>query len=219
MSPKPPRDLRFKHQVDISHNIVIPDIHYDGRIFNLSRGGIYFESNERVEPGDQISITVKKLDGSEIEFDVQITRRKKLPGAKYRFGYGAKSVEPKNSLVKVLNKDIAPDPIVRQDSREYSREIYNKPVRFKHDNRIHNGRIKDISRGGIFIETKSCFPIGKIVVLTIPAKKACKRIRLKGWIVRRSEEGFGVKFDRRTDFIERRFDVDRRNGRDRRKKK
>ena len=219
MNPKPPRDLRFKYEADISHDILIPDIHYDGRIFNLSRAGIYFESNERVEPGDQISITVKKLDGSEIDFDVEITRRKKLPGAEYRFGYGAKSIEPKNSLVKVLNEDFASDPINHRDSREYSRQIYNKPVRFKHENKIHNGWIKDISRGGIFIETRLCFPIGKIVVFTIPAKKTGKRIRIKGWIVRHSEAGFAVKFDRRTEFIERRFDVDRRNGRDRRKKK
>ena len=218
MSSKPPRDKRFNYEADLSHDIVIPDIHYDGRIFNLSREGLYFESDERVEPGDQISITIKKMDGNEVTFEVEILRRKRLHGAAYRFGYGAPSIEPKSSLVKVFDKDLAPTPIDNKDSREYCRKIYNKLLQFRHESKNHNAWIRDISRGGAFIETNLWFPVGKRIVLTIPAKKARKAVRLQGWIVRCSEAGFGIKFNRRTDFVERRFDVDRRKGPDRRHK-
>lgn len=218
MSSKPPRDKRFNYETDISHDIVIPDIHYDGRIFNLSREGIYFESDERVEPGDQISITIKKLDGNEVTFDVEILRRKRLYGTTYRFGYGGKSIEPKSSLVKVFGKDLAPTPIDDKDCREYCRKIYNKLLRFRYENKNHNAWIRDISRGGAFIETNLFFPIGKKIVLTIPARKARKVVRIQGWIVRCSEAGFGIKFNRRTDSVERRFDIDRRNGPERRQK-
>ena len=218
MNSKPPRDQRFNYEADISHDIVIPDIHCDGRIFNFSREGIYFESDERVEPGDQISLTIKKLDGREETFDVEILRRKRLHGAAYRFGYGTRSIESKSSLVKVFDKDLAPTPIDNKDSREYCRKIYNKLLRFHNENKNHNAWIRDISRGGAFIETNLWFPVGKRIVLTIPAKKARKAVRLQGWIVRCSEAGFGIKFNRRTDFVERRFDVDRRKGPDRRHK-
>ena len=101
---------------------------------------------------------------------------------------------------------------------EYCRKIYNKLLRFRYENKNHNAWIRDISRGGAFIETNLWFPIGKKIILTIPAKKARKVVRIQGWIVRCSEAGFGIKFNRRTDSAERRFDIDRRNRPDRRQK-
>ena len=72
--------------------------HYDGKLFNLDDGGIYFESNEMVEPGDEISITVRKLNNSEITFDVEVLWRKEFYNAAFSYGYGVKSINPKDVL-------------------------------------------------------------------------------------------------------------------------
>ena len=100
MKSKTPRNPRIPFEANISHDIVIPDIHYDGKVFNLSDGGIYFESNERIEPGDEISITVKREDGTAITFDVEIIRRENIERSGYNYGYGAKSIDPEKNWLK-----------------------------------------------------------------------------------------------------------------------
>jgi len=215
--PRNIRDHRYKCEVDISHDNVIPDIHYDGIISNLSGGGVYFESNESIFPGDEISVTVKKLNEEKITFDVYIIWKKDLPNPPFRFGYGAKTVSPKESVVQIHDQDV--NRITEaEDKREYQRKIFNMQIRFKNHNQSYNGRILDISHGGAFIETDSIFPTGKKIVLTISGKTARKSFKLTGWIVRKNNEGFGISFDRRSG-VERRYDIDRRKDPDRRNRK
>jgi Tfp pilus assembly protein PilZ len=216
--PRNIRDHRYKCEVDISHDNVIPDIHYDGIISNLSDdGGVYFESNESIFPGDEISVTVKKLNEEKITFDVYIIWKKDLPNPPFRFGYGAKTVNPKESIVQIHDQDV--NRITEaEDKREYQRKIFNMQIRFKNHNQSYNGRIIDISHGGAFIETDSIFPTGKKIVLTISGETARKSFKLTGWIVRKNNEGFGISFDRRSG-VERRYDIDRRKDPDRRNRK
>jgi hypothetical protein len=107
-----------------------------------------------------------------------------------------------------------------RDPRKYPRIPYVGPVVFKCDKQQYNkGLITNISRSGVFIETKNkCF-LGQAIQLVIPNKKIDKRVRIKGWIVRLSQTGIGVTFkgtlERRTG-KERRSDLDRRSGSDRR---
>jgi len=75
--------------------------HYDGKLFHLDDGGIYFESNEIVEPGDEISITVRKLNNSEITFDIEVLWRKEFYNADFSYGYGVRSINPKDVLKQV----------------------------------------------------------------------------------------------------------------------
>jgi len=74
----------------------------------------------------------------------------------------------------------------------------------------------NISRGGAFIETGSKISLGESINLVIHVSKNHKGVRLRGWIVRLGPEGVGVSFDRRSG-RERRYDLDRRAGLDRRK--
>ena len=212
-----PRENRLNCKLDIKHDVVIPDIHYDGTISNLSSGGVYFESNELILPRDEISITVKKLNDEEITFDVCIIWKKDLPDSAYRYGYGAKSISPNKFMVQACdldNKQIAES----EDKREYQRTIFNKQIRLKNSNKIYKGQIRDISRGGAFIETDSIFSIGKKIVLTLSGKLDKKSVRLTGWIVRKGYDGFGISFNRRSG-TERRYDIDRRIGLDRRNRR
>ena len=220
MSPKPPRinrEQRHNCKVDMKHDVVIPDIHYDGTIFNLSSGGIFFESNERILIGDEISVTVQKLNGDEITFDVCIIWKKDLSNSSYRFGYGAQSINPIESMAQVSTE--SREQMARvEDKRHYQRIVFNKQIRMKKKTQEYKGRIRDISRGGAFIETDLIFPIGNKIALSLSWIKSEKIVKLTGWIVRKDERGFGITFDRRSG-SERRHDIDRRKGRDRRNSK
>ena len=107
-----------------------------------------------------------------------------------------------------------------RDPRKYPRIAYVGPVVFKGKKQKYTkGLIINISRGGVFIETKNqCF-LGQAIELVIPNKTIGKRIRIKGWIVRLSQTGIGVTFKgklERRSGTERRSDLDRRSGSDRR---
>jgi Tfp pilus assembly protein PilZ len=107
-----------------------------------------------------------------------------------------------------------------RDPRKYPRVPYIGPVVFKCGNQKYNkGWIVNISRSGVFIETKKqCF-FGQAIELVIPYKKIDKRIRIRGWIVRLGQAGIGVTFKKtleRRSGKERRSDLDRRRGLDRR---
>ena len=101
---------RYKYETAISHDIVLPDILYDGKIYNFSNDGVYFESNEQILEGDEISITVtKKPQNERVDtpktFDVEILWRKEIQGTSYRYGYGAKLLEPKGSLISLFGRN------------------------------------------------------------------------------------------------------------------
>ena len=86
-----------------------------------------------------------------------------------------------------------------KDSRKHPRRPCNKPIFFTSKNQHAAGLATNISRGGAF-----------------HASKNHKGLRLRGWIVRLGPEGVGVSFDRRSG-RERRYDLDRRTGLNRRK--
>jgi Tfp pilus assembly protein PilZ len=207
-----PKEQRLKYEANNLYDTIIPDIHYDGKIYNLSDGDIYFESDEQILAGDEISITVRKLNGTEQSFDAEILWRKKLQNSFLCFGYGARLIEPKNTFVQILDPEElqGTDRInSAKDSRKYKRQINDKKVRFKCQNNYYRGRIKNISRGGAFIETKfGFFLIGEKVVLNIPGMNTRKNIKLIGWIARCNDSGFGIQFNRRSK-MERPYDIRR----------
>ena len=106
-----------------------------------------------------------------------------------------------------------------RDPRKYPRRSFGKSVFFKCHQQHHKGVLINISRSGVFIETKNKFFFGQAVELVIPNIKIDKSVKLKGWIVRLSQNGVGVTFKRileRRSGKERRSDLDRRSGLDRR---
>lgn len=58
-------------------------------------------TNEKLDPGDKISITIKRLNNSEVTLDVEILWRMELYTASFSYGYGVKEVNPKATLQKV----------------------------------------------------------------------------------------------------------------------
>lgn len=86
---------RFQCKSAILHSTNPPDFFYRGTMHNFSNGGLYFESNEDLLQGDEISISIQnppqQLNKKPQEyFDVKIMWCRVLQGATYQVGYGAK---------------------------------------------------------------------------------------------------------------------------------
>ena len=111
--------------------------------------------------------------------------------------------------------------INNQDPRQHPRKSYLKSIFFNFRDQQYKGVIKNVSRSGVFIETKAKFLFGESIVLVIPNNHVVKSRRVRGWMVRSSRLGIGVTFKRiydRRSGRERRHAIDRRIGLDRRKR-
>jgi hypothetical protein len=91
------KSKRIKYKSAILHNTNPPDFFYSGTMYNFSSGGVYFESNEDLLQGDEISISIKEPPSelplkSDPYFDVKIMWSRDLQGASHKVGYGAKLV-------------------------------------------------------------------------------------------------------------------------------
>ena len=106
------------------------------------------------------------------------------------------------------------------DPRKYPRKPFLKSVFFNCGDQRYGGLIKNISRGGVFIETADKFLFGQSIELIIPNTRIDRGKPIPGWIVHLSGDGIGVTFKRifeRRSGRERRHAIDRRSGSDRRK--
>ena len=106
------------------------------------------------------------------------------------------------------------------DPRKYPRRLCLKSVFFNCGDQQYTGLIKNISRGGAFIETADKFFFGQSIELLIPNSRIDQGKLIPGWIVHLSGTGIGVTFKRifeRRSGRERRNAIDRRSGSDRRK--
>lgn len=80
------------------------------------------------------------------------------------------------------------------DLRRFTRKPFRRATIFACQNRYYAGLTKNMSKGGIFIETRNSFAIGQIMTLVISRTKIEKGVMLKGKIVHLQPDGFGLKF-------------------------
>jgi Tfp pilus assembly protein PilZ len=219
------------YEADISHDLLAHNHVYKGKLFNFGKGGLYFESDQSIFPGEEVFIKFENQqdsisDGimSQLPFGVEIVWQNDLSDSFFRFGYGAHYIDQNDSLVKSIklpgielknmqNKNLETE----KDPREYPRRQYHKLLLLSHQERNSRGEFKNISKGGVFIKTDIKFTVGKKIKIVIPGSKIRKNVYLKGLIVRINKEGFGVKFATGSD-LEVGRDLERRTGRDRRTK-
>jgi Tfp pilus assembly protein PilZ len=218
---------RHKYEAVISHDILSQEATPAGKMYNFSKTGLYFESKHSFYPMEEIFVELIDLPkspdmGFELVFDVEIVWRIKLEDSSFQYGYGARFKYANESFEKAIGvakyeKQRYPQPVSEDadDSREYPRQRYHKSLIFNYQNKIYRGLVTNISRSGAFIKTRGKFSLGQHIQFVITGKKIRYKVKLMGWIVRLSPNGFGVSFDRRSG-AERRYDIDRRIGTDRR---
>ena len=88
---------RFPCETTILHDTSPPDFFYKGTMYNFSKKGMYFESNEYLLQGHEISISIVKPPQQftikpHQKFSVKIMWYQELQGSSYQSGYGAKII-------------------------------------------------------------------------------------------------------------------------------
>jgi Tfp pilus assembly protein PilZ len=140
-----------------------------------------------------------------------------------KYGYGSKFINPNQTLENIidlskLEKKRMPKEAVKneKDPRVHPRRPYNRTLILIAKDRNYKGLVTNISRSGAFIKTQNQFSVGQVLVILVPGRKKRKDVKLTGHIVRLNRTGVGVIFDRRRAYKNRRSDLDRRTGKDRR---
>jgi Tfp pilus assembly protein PilZ len=78
--------------------------------------------------------------------------------------------------------------------RNEVRKGFDKNISFSVQDRKYKAICKDISSGGIFIQTSEVFSMGQTVILNIPFSDGSREIKVPAEIVRVSAHGIGLKF-------------------------
>ena len=171
-------------------------INENTRMLNCSDNGLSFESDQLLQPGEDVFIQVENHPYDQTEpyicHHAKIIWGKRLYNASYAYGYGAKYVVLSNEL-----DSLETDSDQIKDLRRHPRKYLEKPVTLEFENKSYDGFIRDISRNGCFIANREFLNIGQILKLAIPGTKFVENNMLKVEIVRLSPIGVGVKFKSR----------------------
>ena len=101
------------------------------------------------------------------------------------------------ALLKQLEE--IPVTTLETTDRDDTRKLYSSTVSFSVRDRSYKGISKDISSGGMFIETNESFSVGEIISLTIPFADKKRNIKVPAEIMRITDEGIGVKFIKKSE--------------------
>ena len=78
--------------------------------------------------------------------------------------------------------------------REHERKSFLETLDYTSAAGAYRDFVKNISEGGIFIETRNPLSVGEEISMTLLDSKHKKRLKIQGEIVRMEREGIGVKF-------------------------
>ena len=78
--------------------------------------------------------------------------------------------------------------------RKFTRKPFRRATIFSCQNRYYAGLTQNISKGGVFIETRNQFTEGQIIKMVFSHTKIEKGVMLKGQVVHLNRRGFGLKF-------------------------
>ncbi len=91
------------------------------------------------------------------------------------------------------------NPKSKRDMRINQRKVYSGHIFFVAKNGFNEGRLKDFSRSGLFINSKARLSVGDIITMALPFLKGNK-VKCKGQVMRRTKEGFGIEIFRNRSF-------------------
>ena len=81
-----------------------------------------------------------------------------------------------------------------KDMRAAVRKVCSIPVSFSAHNRINLDPIKNISKGGLFIDTTVPFKVGEEILMSFNMQGYDRPLKIKGVVVRVDRLGVGVEY-------------------------
>ena len=116
-------------------------------------------------------------------------------------GDGARLMERITSLVANLSdekKQMLLETLIewqQKEQRSDSRIACLIAVDYATEKRAYRDFMQDLSKGGVFIETREPLNIGEALSLTFTMPKTGSNFKISGKIVRSDDKGVGVEFD------------------------
>ena len=171
---------------------------YNARIVNYSINGLYIETDWMLKPGTEIYIEMEKSPHAPSNFDLTERRQSlilwqtKLKDSFYGYGYGIKYIP--NLDEKPLQISVLKETEIPEENRHHPRRHFSRSVFFTSKNHYFEGLINNLSKNGMFIETRDNFAVGQIVRLVIPGTKIDNGTMIKGEIKHLNRKGIGVQF-------------------------
>ena len=152
-------------------------------LVNFNSKGLYFETDLFLAHGAKIWIGIWDLSNrlfSEdyVRLPIEIVWRNHLTEVSFNYGYGA---------IEVLDDE-------PKDLRKNHRKAFSKLTYFalKDNNKYNKGIIKNLSRGGAFIETNTELSNETDLKLVVPGPN--KYILIESELIHFKPTGFGVRF-------------------------
>jgi len=195
---KPNSEDRGESRFDHTSPLQIKDLGsgeiYEARMRNFSNGGIYFESDGRLQKGSRIYICVQhspyvQSSGVLEYYTGEVMWRKHLKRSFFNYGYGVQLVSESTGQ----DPDTPSDSKTAKNSRKHPRKPHFRTVQFGNYKGMFKGTTRDISPTGAFIATGEKLRIGQEITLNLPLKSG-KMSEVSGQIIWLNEEGFGLKF-------------------------
>lgn len=84
-----------------------------------------------------------------------------------------------------------------REARVYSRVPCSEDTHFSANRELFRGTIKNISQGGIYVQTKERFVVGQEVVVAGPFGEKNENVKRNGKIVWQDNNGIAIQFIRR----------------------
>lgn len=163
----------------------------NARLVNFSTNGLYFESNKVLRVGTELYLGIENSPFTSVSdvydiYRVSILWRQRLKSIFYKYGYGVRLISAQDSRHRQVNGF--------GELRKHARKHYTQSISFSYQNQRHQGVLKNLSPGGVFIETSDPLAVGQIIKLAIPRKNSDKDTIRTGRVVRVSPTGLGVRF-------------------------
>ncbi|MFZ0614652.1 MAG: PilZ domain-containing protein [Desulfobacterales bacterium] len=199
------RDDRYGYHSPIIRENLDTGMILIGRMHNYSRGGFSFESNAALKAGD---IAVLGISESPYPRDaplheshrVKIRWRKDFHHSRYRYLYGVQHLDPIGSEPEIIERYYCDIPEylnlisgMSPEMRKFERKRLSTAVYFTTRQRLFKGLLRDVSRSGLFIETRGRLAVGGFIRLVVPGTKFDNRFMLRGRVVHTTVSGFGVR--------------------------
>jgi hypothetical protein len=103
--------------------------------------------------------------------------------------------QPKSAQEHRLSSDHRGGTQRPNEQRRYPRRPFGRATLFASRNRFIRGTVKDISKGGMFIEAADGIAVGEHLNLTVPAVRRQRDLTVRGEIVRVDANGLAIRFE------------------------
>ena len=213
-NPEQRENTRFPHVSVVTYEDLDKGLHYQSKMYNYSKDGLYFESDLKLAVGDRVFIGIENSPYAEQSNTYEcycaiIKRREVLDNSMYDYGYGVQYGDPTEPHEPADSDSAASEPCpppdqaeaasvqnLPKDKRRHKRIRLSKTVDCFSKHRPFRGVVKNLSPSGAFIETDQRFAVGENLALALPFVKKGQSAMLKVEVVWKNEQGIGVKFQK-----------------------